>query len=128
MSDRLQPPEQEAAVMAPLIVPNSDAHGTLFFSRVLDRSVRSTISNIPYAPVTNIKTAMAGPHAPPTVCKCGRSNPDNCVTADKQMTSPYLESTLSKSYMLYGFGEAPAVKDTPSPVETYLRNRVAPYP
>lgn len=118
----------DAAVVAPLIVPNSNEHGTRFFSRVLDRSVHSTISNTPYASVSNVDTAKAGPHALPVVCECGRSNPDNCVRFGEEMTAPYLDSHLSKHYMVSGFRETDAAQDKLGPIETYLRNRVAPMP
>lgn len=117
--------------MANMFVPGTATRGTRFISR---QGLHTTISNLPYASVTDMKSAEAGPHVPSLVCDCGQANPDGCVPVDSRTTKPYLVSSLTRSYMLSAADSAPYMGDMSAKTPTeplnatqdFLRRRASP--
>ena len=124
MTTRILSPKLDVDVMAPLFVPSPNSHGARIFSRVLSQPVHSTISNLSYAPITNINTSLAGPFTPNLLCDCQQSNPDSCVNLGQEITTPYLSQPLSQQYMVDDFQQTPSKELTK--IDSYLRHRVAP--
>ena len=111
-------------VMAPLFVPNASVSGTRQYSRVQSiGAVHTTVSNLPYASVTDMRVVEAGPYTPSLVCGCGQPNPDSCVES-LAGTMPYLDSALSRERMREAFSTPPYMPV--GPVQAFLQMRAGP--
>ena len=109
-------------VMAPMIVPGARVPGTRTFSQASPLgAVHTTVSNLPYASVTDIRTTQAGPFVSALNCSCGSPNPDSC--ARTRPTEPFLHNSYSLRHMAEAF-TSPATKL--SPTQAYLRMRAGP--
>ncbi len=107
-----------------LFVPSRSAPNTEFFARVHQRDVvNTTVSNMPYASLTEMRTTEAGPYTPQLACACGHANPDTCVTR-QQGTPPYLDAPLSRAMMDASYDSSPFLSVTP--VQAYLQLRASP--
>ena len=115
-------PPSDALTIGPLFV--GSAFKTPTFSQGTPTGVvNTTVSNQPYAPVTNVADTLASPFPASTSCSCGQPNPDGCVGAH-QTTDQYLEFPLSKKERYASYNQSPALSI--SPVEAYLALRAAP--
>ena len=111
--------------MAPLIVPGSTVAGVQTFSRAqAEGAVRTTVSNLPYASVTDMRLTEAGPYSSSVSCGCGQLNPDSCVHTTGG-TAPFLDSKLSHTYLKQSYDSSPYLAI--SPVQAYLQLRAAPF-
>lgn len=116
-------PNASTAVGSLFVPPRTTPH-TEFFARTLQRGVvNTTISNMPYASLTDLPTTEAGPYTPQLACGCGQANPDSCVTS-LQGTPPYLDAPLSRSMMDASYNSSPFLSITP--VQAYLQLRASP--
>ena len=113
-----------APVMAPLVVPSDVSQHVQVFSRAQPNGVvRTTISNLPYASVTDMIVTEAGAYTSSVSCACGQSNPDSCVLP-RSITAPFVDSTLSHDYLRQSYSSSPYLSI--SPVQAYLQLRAAP--
>ena len=117
--------QQSLHVMAPLFVPNAEAHGVRSLSRVGPEgaALHTTVSNLPYASISNLKTTEAGPFVPSLTCECGQSNPDRRV-GSAQGTMPFIDSKGSQASMAFAFHNQPYMPV--GPVQSYMQLRAAP--
>ena len=117
--------QQSLDVIAPLFVPGAEAHGVRSLSRVGPEgaALHTTVSNLPYASVSDLKTTEAGPFVPSLTCECGRANPDRCVDG-AQGTMPFIDSKASKASMASAFHNQPYMPV--GPVQSYMQLRAAP--
>ena len=105
--------------VSPRSTPNTE-----FFSRVLQRGVvNTTVSNMPYASLTNTRATEAGPFIPQMACGCGQANPDSCVES-LGGTSPFLDAPLSREMMEASYNSSPYLSVTP--VQAYMQLRASP--
>lgn len=110
--------------MAPLIVPGGISPHVQMFSRGQpEGAVRTTVSNLPYASVTNMIVTEAGPYTPAMSCACGQPNPDACVVTTSA-TAPFLDLKLSHTYLQQSYDSSPYLSI--SPVQAYMQLRAAP--
>ena len=117
-------PNPASAAVGSLFVPPRSTPNTEFFARVTQRGVvNTTVSNMPYASLTNMRTTEAGPFIPQMACGCGQANPDSCVKT-LGGTSPFLDAPLSREMMEASYDSSPYLSVTP--VQAYLQLRASP--